>query len=83
MTTLRNTSRPVGVLFGEDADRLGRRAHDAEGLREVNVEHRLELLVGHLLDGSNSGVAGVVDDDVEPAELSIPQRRSSLRSRAP
>ena len=35
----------------------------------MHVEHRLELLVGHLLDGGVPGVAGVVDDDVEAAEL--------------
>ena len=33
------------------------------------VEHRLELLVGHLLDGRVPSVTGIVDDDVEPAQL--------------
>jgi hypothetical protein len=35
---------------------------------EVDVEHGLPLLVGHLLDDGVPGVAGVVDDDVQPAE---------------
>ena len=34
----------------------------------MDVEHGLELLVGHLLDRRVPGVAGIVDDDVEPAE---------------
>ena len=35
----------------------------------MDVEHRLELLVGHLVDRAVPGVAGVVDDDVDLAEL--------------
>ena len=35
---------------------------------EMDVEHRLELLVGRLLNDAVPAVAGVVDDDVERAE---------------
>ncbi|TLD47114.1 MAG: hypothetical protein FAZ92_00606 [Accumulibacter sp.] len=35
----------------------------------MDVEHRLPLLVAHLLDDVVPGVTGVVDDDVEAAEL--------------
>ena len=34
----------------------------------MDVEHRLELLVGHPVDDAVPGVAGVVDDDVDRAE---------------
>ena len=43
-------------------------ADDAEGDDRVDVEHRLEVLVGHLVNGSVDRVAGVVDDDVDLAE---------------
>jgi hypothetical protein len=35
----------------------------------VDVHDGVPLLVAHLLDDIVPGVAGVVDDDVEPAEL--------------
>src|SRR3546814_2558489 len=41
---------------------------DAERRGYVDVEHCFELFVGLLLDHAVAGVAGVVDDDVEPAE---------------
>jgi hypothetical protein len=34
----------------------------------VDVEHRLELFVGHFLDRGVPGIAGVIDDDVQPTE---------------
>src|ERR1700683_3074193 len=40
----------------------------AEGNDRVDVEHRLEVLVGHLVHGRVERVAGVVDDDVDLAE---------------
>ena len=46
----------------------GERPGDAEGDDRVDVEHRLELLVGHLVGDAVPGVAGVVDDDVDGAE---------------
>jgi hypothetical protein len=42
---------------------------DPEGHDRVDVEHRLELVVGHLVSHAVPGVAGVVDDDVDLAEL--------------
>jgi hypothetical protein len=39
----------------------------------VDVEHRLELLVGHVVDDSVPGVAGVVDEDVD-----LPERVDGL-----
>jgi hypothetical protein len=47
----------------------GRRADDPEGDDRVDIQHRLELLVGHLVRHAVPGVAGVVDDDVDLAEL--------------
>ena len=44
------------------------RPGDAEGDDGVDVEHRLELLVGHPVGDAVPGVAGVVDDDVDRAE---------------
>ena len=68
-TTLRNTSRPSAAsAFAKR--RIGSAA--ARRMRNGAVTctsmHRLELLVGHLLDDAVPGVAGVVDDDVEAAE---------------
>jgi hypothetical protein len=45
------------------------RAQDAERDDRVDVEHRLELLVAHLVDRAVPRVARVVDHDVELAEL--------------
>ena len=69
LTTLRNTSRPASASFFAMI-RIGSAAarRMPEGGHEVDVEHGLELLVGHLLDRRVPGVAGIVDDDVEPAE---------------
>jgi hypothetical protein len=46
-----------------------RGADDPEGHDGVDLEHGLELLVGHLVGHAVPGVAGIVDDDVELAEL--------------
>jgi hypothetical protein len=35
----------------------------------MHVEHGLELLVGHFLDRRVPGITGIVDDDVEAAQL--------------
>ena len=58
---------PAGLGFGlgERADHRLRGAQDAKRRRQVAVEHRVPLLVGHLLDHVVPGVAGVVDDDVQ------------------
>ena len=45
-----------------------RGAQDPEGHDGVDVEHRLELLVAHLVDRPIPGVAGVVDHDVDLPE---------------
>ena len=67
-TTLRNTSRPsLGFLPRGFPDEALRRAHDAEGRGQVDVQHGVPLLVRHLLDDVVPGIAGIVDDDVEPA----------------
>ena len=44
------------------------RANHPERDDGVDLEHRLELLVAHLVDDSVPGVAGVVDDRVDRAE---------------
>jgi hypothetical protein len=51
------------IRIGSEAAR-----RNPERGHEVDVEHGLELLVRHLLDRRVPGVAGIVDDDVEPAE---------------
>ena len=43
-------------------------AHHPERHDGVDVEHRLELLVGHLVRDAVPRVAGVVDEDVDLAE---------------
>ena len=69
-TTLRKTSRPSSFSCLAGSRRCGRgRAQDAERHDRVDVEHRLELVVGHLVGDAVAGVAGVVDDDVDLAEL--------------
>src|SRR3546814_16379323 len=66
------------LLFRHRAPRLGGGAQDAERRGYVDVEHCFELFVGLLLDHAVAGVAGVVDDDVEPAEAI--ERASDERS---
>ena len=57
-----------GLLLGRLAPVRRQRPDEAEGDDRVDVEHRLELLVAHLVDHAVPGVAGVVDDDVDLAE---------------
>ncbi len=83
----------LGLLgLGRLAPVRGDRADHPEGDDRVDVEHRLELLVGHPVDDAVPGVAGVVDDDVDRAEgLDAPWRparrgrpaRSGRRRRRP
>ena len=70
LTTLRSTTRPSAASFlaMRADDRLGS-AQDAERCGEVAVDDRVPLLVAHLLDHVVPGVAGVVDDDVDRAEV--------------
>ena len=58
----------LALLLGGLAQVRRGGADHAEGHDEMDVEHRLELLVGHLVDRRVDRVAGVVDDDVDPAE---------------
>src|SRR5512132_2510497 len=58
----------VLFLLRELAQRFRRRAEDPERRARVHVEHGVPLVVGHLLDHAVPRVAGVVHDDVEPAE---------------
>jgi len=44
---------------------------DPERRFQVDIEHRVELLVAHLLDQAVPSVAGVVDDDVDAPKVSI------------
>ena len=43
-------------------------ACDVDDAEEVGLDLLAEFLFGHVLDGVDLGVAGVVDDDVEAAE---------------
>src|SRR5581483_9350592 len=47
---------------------LGGRAKDAERRSDMDIHHRLELLVRHLLDDVVPHEARVVDDDVQSTE---------------
>ena len=58
----------LALLLGGLAQVRRGRADDPEGDDRVDVEHRLEVLVGHLVHGRVDRVAGVVDDDVDLAE---------------
>src|SRR5471030_3139948 len=74
------------VLFflGCAADKIRSGAQDAEGRGGVHVEHGVPLLVGHFLDDSVPGVAGIVDDDVDAAELvqcGLDDTRAEIRRR--
>ena len=69
LTILRKTSLPSPCLgLGGLAPVGGDRADHPEGDDGVDLEHRLELLVAHLVDDAVPGVAGVVDDRVDRAE---------------
>ncbi len=48
--------------------KFGSCAQDPERRHQVNVEHRLKLLVARLLNDVVPGVAGVVDDNVQASE---------------
>ena len=69
MISLRKTSLSSAFSALAASRQCGReRAGDAEGDDRVDVEHRLELLVGHPVGDAVPGVAGVVDADVDRAE---------------
>ena len=69
-TILRKTSWPSSFSFLAGSRRCGAAARRiAERDDGVDVEHRLELVVGHLVSDAVAGVARVVDDDVDLAEL--------------
>ena len=71
LTTLRHgTGSPAAVAFltaGRDDRLCG--TQDPERRFEVHIEDGVPLFVGHLLDHRVPGVAGVVDDDVQAAEV--------------
>jgi hypothetical protein len=79
LISLRKTSLPSPALgLGRLAPVRGERPGDAEGHDGVDVEHRLELLVGHPVDDAVPGVAGVVDDDVDAPKASTAAATSSV-----
>ena len=68
-TTLRMTRRPSAVSrLAASRRKLEAARRIAERSHQMNVQHGLKLLVGHLLNDVVPDVAGVVDDDVEGAE---------------
>src|SRR5690349_8473866 len=74
----------VLLLLRELAQRLGGCTQQTKRRRRVHVEHRVPLLVGHLLDHGVPRIAGVVDDDVERAvavERGGDEARRELRRR--
>ncbi len=56
------------LLLTECADHRLRRSQDAKRCRQMNVDHRVPLLVGHLLDHVIPGITSVVDDDIQTME---------------
>ncbi len=69
LISLRKTSLSlVSLRLGRFAPVRGERPGDAEGDDGMDVQHRLELLVGHSVSDAVPGVAGVVDDDVDGSE---------------
>jgi hypothetical protein len=68
LISLRKTSTPSSrSRFAASRVRRQRPRHPERHDR-VDVEHRLELLVAHLVGDAVPGVPGVVDDDVDAAE---------------
>src|SRR3712207_3541219 len=57
----------LALLLGRLAQVRRGGADDAERRDQVDVEHPLEPVVAHLVDGRVERVAGVVDDDVDAA----------------
>ncbi len=73
----------AGALLAQERQRRLRHPHRAE---DVGLHLVAELLLGQLLDEAEVAVAGVVDDDVEPAEVRVrllrrPRSRPPGRSR--
>jgi hypothetical protein len=69
-TTLRITRRPSAFSrFAVSRSQPEYARRQPERRHRVNVQHRLVLLVGHLLDHVVPRVARVVDQNVESAEL--------------
>ena len=56
---------PGDAVFLEVAERF---ADAGEGALQVDVDHRVEVLVGHLQQGLVPQDPGVGDEDVQPAE---------------
>ena len=86
------------VVAVETADRRGehdaavpglahqrkRRAHNVEGAAQVNVDHGLEVVVGHLLQRRPANVSGVVNEDVDAAvvvQCRVDDRLAARRGR--
>ena len=69
-TSFRNRSTPSAFSAFAASRQCGAIARaEPERSDGVDVEHRLELLVGHLVGDSVPRVAGVVHEDVDLAEL--------------
>ena len=73
---LKDVPAPLGTQ-----DREGR-LRDPEGPEEVRLDLRARLGLREFLDHAEEPVAGVVDDDVEPAELRVRLRHGLERRRA-
>ena len=58
----------AGIFAGIVAHGLGGEAGAGEGALEVDGDHVVEFLFGHLEEGAVADDAGVVDQDVEAAE---------------
>ena len=65
-TTLRITRWDAAISFFADSRiKPGGGAQDPKRRQEMDVEHRLELLVARLLNDVIPAISGVVDDDVD------------------
>ena len=56
------------LLFGDFSHVRRRRANDPERCGQVHIDHRVPLLICHILNDCIPRVACVVDDDVDSAE---------------
>src|SRR5690348_7235828 len=56
------------LLFGGFTHRCSQHAEDPEGRREMDIDHRLPLLIGHLVNRSIPGDPCVVYQDLRNAE---------------
>src|SRR6185503_5008699 len=76
-----NTRRRGNLLLGRFPDKSGSGAEYAKWSHKVNIQHRLELLIGRLLDHVIPAITGVIDDDVDRIERRKRRLHDHFRNR--